>query len=198
MLSNSTCEPLSTTNAKLAKKSSRKRKAESINVPTESTSGDDGVPLSKRVKPTSPGADVHEYRRGIRCSPPECNACRINGQYRFNPVSENWQRQVCQTLGLQFIGANACDAGGSHVTLKHPMFKHIIRGDGNRLFRIFYYLITGSETQHFEVRCRIIQHLRAVGHVLLRDFSNWGIDQLGTWGTTVEMLVLAHMVGANV
>ena len=88
------------------------------------------------------------------------------------------------------------------VKLAHPTFKHKVCGDGNCLFRAFSYLITGTEDQHFEVRCCIVEHLRSVGHRLLGNFideatveeyiSNWSIGQIGAWDTTVEMVVLAH------
>ena len=58
------------------------------------------------------------------------------------------------------------------------------------------------------MRCCIVEHLRSVGHRLLRNFineatveeyiSNRRIDQTGAWGTDVEMIVLAHLVQANV
>ena len=77
---------------------------------------------------------------------------------------------MCQELGLQFICANECDAGGSQVKLAHPTFKHKVCGDGNCLFCAFSYLITSTEDQHFEVCCSIVEHLRSVGHRLLGNF----------------------------
>ena len=52
-------------NAKRIKTSTRKRIAESINVPSKSICGDEGVPALKRVQLVSPGADVRKYRGGI-------------------------------------------------------------------------------------------------------------------------------------
>ena len=123
-------------------------------------------------------------------------------------MSEEWQRRVCQELGLRFVCANACDVGGPDVKLRPPTFGHRILGDGNCLFRAFSYLITGAEDQHFELRCRIVERLTSVGHRLLVNYiseatlqqyiTNSRMDRQGTWGTIVEMFVLAYMVGVNV
>ena len=123
-------------------------------------------------------------------------------------MSEEWQRRVCQELGLRFVCANACDVGGPDVKLRPPTFGHRIIGDGNCLFRAFSYIITGAEDQHFELRCRIVERLTSVGHRLLVNYiseatlqqyiTNSRMDRQGTWGTIVEMFVLAYMVGVNV
>ena len=144
----------------------------------------------------------------IRCPTPPTNAPQVLDRYRFNPVSEEWKRRVCQELGLRFVCANACDVGGPDVKLRHPTFGHRILGDGNCLFRAFSYLITGAEDQHFELRCRIVERLTSVGHRLLVNYiseatlqqyiTNSRMDRQGTWGTIVEMFVLAYMVGVNV
>ena len=114
-------------------------------MPSKSICGDEGVPALKRVKLLSPGAHVRKYRGGIRCSPPRHNAPHIGDECRFYPIHEDWQRWVCQELGLQFICANECDAGGSQVKLAHLTFKFKVCGDGNCLFCAFSYLITGTE-----------------------------------------------------
>ena len=180
---------------------SRKRKAASQTV-------DKKLPLKKtcpdRTKSHKPKRNPEKL---ISCPTPN-NPLRIIDRFRFNPVSEEWQRRVCQELGLRFVCANACDEGGPNVKLKHPTFGHRIIGDGNCLFRAFSYIITGAEDQHFELRCRIVERLRSVGHRLLvvdiheptvqQYIANSRVDRQGAWGTWVEMMVLANMVGANV
>ena len=180
---------------------SRKRKAASQTV-------DKKLPLNKpcpdRTKSHRPKINPEKL---ISCPTPN-NPLRIIDRFRFNPVSEEWQRRVCQELGLRFVCANACDEGGPNVKLKHPTFGRRIIGDGNCLFRAFSYIITGAEDQHFELRCRIVERLRLVGHRLLvtdiheptvqQYITNSRVDRQGAWGTWVEMMVLANMVGANV
>ena len=180
---------------------SRKRKAASQTV-------DKKLPLKK---PCPDRTKSHRPKRNpeklISCPTPN-NPLRIIDRFRFNPVSEEWQRRVCQELALRFVCANACDEGGPNVKLKHPTFGHRIIGDGNCLFRAFSYIITGAEDQHFELRCRIVERLRSVGYRLLviaiheptvqQYIANSRVDRQGAWGTWFEMMVLANMVGANV
>ena len=123
-------------------------------------------------------------------------------------MSEEWQRRVCQELGLRFVCAHSCDVGGPNVQLRHPTFGRRIIGDGNCLFRAFSYIITGAEDQHFELRCRIVEHFRSVDYRLIETaitaptvheyIANSGVDRQGAWGGVAEMFVLASMVGANV
>ena len=115
-------------------------------------------------------------------------------------MSEEWQRRVCQELGLRFVCANACDEGGPNVQLRHPTFGHRIIGDGNCLFRAFSYIITGAEDQHFELRCRIVEHFKSVDYRLIETAITAPTVQeyIANSGVVAEMFVLASMVGANV
>ena len=36
-------------------------------------------------------------------------------------MSEEWQRRVCQELGLRFVCADACDEGGPNVRTAESM-----------------------------------------------------------------------------
>ena len=128
---------------------SRKRKAASQTcdkqLPSKKTCSDhDKARNSKTVK--------RNPAKLIRCPTHPDNRLKlpVNRQnvadrYRFNPVSEVWQRRVCQELGLQFVCPNPCDVGGPNVQLRHPTFGHRIIGDGNCLFRAFSYIITWEQ-----------------------------------------------------
>ena len=117
---------------------------------------------------------------------------------------------MCRALGLDFVCSNKCAPGGPDIGLKHPTFVHKITGDGNCLFRALSYIISGSETQHLKVRSLIVEHLKS-SHAYSRLHPNYipdtsveqyiertGMDRNGTWGGTVEFVVLAHLVGVNV
>ena len=92
-----------------------------------------------------------------------------------------------------------------------PTRVHRFDGDGNCLFYSLCYIITGSIREHLTLRSLIVQHLRT--HIgcwrLLPNFIDQDqsideyiertrIDQRGVWGSSVEMAVLAHMLGANI
>jgi len=74
--------------------------------------------------------------------------------YRYYPVDEEWQRQTCDLLGIQFVRPFWQQDGGSHVILTGPDSSCSLKsigGDGNCLFQALCYIISGSEDQHFEV-----------------------------------------------
>ena len=128
--------------------------------------------------------------------------------FRYHPVDEQWQRNACAIMGLQFRGPNRVHPGGPDVALKRPdarTIKHI-PGDGNCLFRSFSYIITGSEDQHVAVRAAILNHMvNNIAHFLLGfhivDYSSIqayirakDMDTVGAWGTEIEILALAHLL----
>ena len=80
--------------------------------------------------------------------------------FRFNPVDEEWQRNACHLMGLEFVSTSGWSEGGPDVTLTRPRTVKRIQGDGNCLFRCISYLVTGSEEQHGRVREVILDHLR--------------------------------------
>ena len=95
-------------------------------------------------------------------------------------------------------------------------------GDGNCLFRLLSYIITGSEDQHFALRTAIVQHMLLIPDMLIglgadrqrncldvmchsRRFESvehytrqTDMDLNGTWGTNVEMACFAHLIGSPV
>ena len=101
-------------------------------------------PKQKRVVVSSGTKRKLEPQSGDKQSPPEKKRCtsgsvdtrpEVQSRYRYNPVSVEWQRRVCQELGLRFVRANRCTAGGPDVRLKHPASVKTTTGDGNCLFR---------------------------------------------------------------
>ena len=86
--------------------------------------------------------------------------------FRFNPVNEEWQRNSCAIMGLQFVAASGLNTGGPEVTLTRPRTRHSIQGDGNCLFRTLSFIITGSEEQHTLVREAILHHMLQIAHFM--------------------------------
>ena len=81
--------------------------------------------------------------------------------YRYFPVDEEWQRQACRLLNLRFVQPFERESGGQDVIPTLPDTCHLrcIGGDGNCLFRALSFIITGSESQHFEIRSSIVAHM---------------------------------------
>ena len=87
---------------------------------------------------------------------------RVGPVYELNPtvtawavVGDDWQQRVYQRLGLKYCGTNGVTPGGPEVRLTSPAAFNIIRGDGNCMFRLFFFIITGSEEQHMLVQFNI-------------------------------------------
>ena len=94
--------------------------------------------------------------------------------YRYFPVDEEWQRQACRLLNLRFVQPFERESGGQDVILTLPDTCHLRRigGDGNCLFRALSFIITGSESQHFEIRSSIVAHMFNVPELL----TGYGAD----------------------
>ena len=145
---------------------------------------------------------------------------------RFFPVNEDWQRQACNILGLEFRGAfnHGHDRGGPDTILTRPDCRSLKRivGDGNCLFQFLCYIITGSEEQHFALHTAIVQHMLSILHMFV-GYGTDGqpncislfchphryesveeyvrqtrIDCDKVCGTNVEMACLAHILRAPV
>ncbi len=131
--------------------------------------------------------------------------------FRFYPSDEQWQRNACAIVGLQFHGNNKERPGGPNVALKRSDLRTVkrIRDDGNCLFRSFAYIIAGSEDQHKAVRAVILNHMVDIAHFLLgphitqyssvQDYIRaTDMDIAKTWSTDIEMLTLAHLLKSPV
>ena len=145
---------------------------------------------------------------------------------RFYPVNEEWQRQACNILGLEFLAPSnfASHRGGPDTILTRPDCRSLkkIIGDGNCLFRALCYIITGSEQQHFALRSAIVYHMLSfpqlfVGngpdgqsncitlyshprryHSVEQYILQTRMDHETVWGTNIEMACLAHMLHSPV
>ena len=187
----------------------------------KSTTSNKSMPMTykkvKSTKSTTRGAStkaekdcevVHVHRPTVsRTEWPE---------YRYYPIDEEWQRQTCRTLGLQFVQQFLRQNGGPDVILTKPDLRSIrkIGKDGNCLFRALCYIITGSEEEHLLLRSAIVAHMQSIPHLVsgigpdgLRNYlvaygyesveeylesTHMAVDR--TWGTDFEMCVLAHLL----
>ena len=138
--------------------------------------------------------------------------------YRYFPVDEEWQQHTCRLLNLRFVQPFERESGGPDVILTLPdtFCLKRIGGDGNCLFRAMSFIITGSESQHFEIRTTIIAHMLSIpglltgrgidGHNNYLSYYHGGYSSVenylcrtnmaneGAWGTDLEMSLLAHML----
>ena len=88
---------------------------------------------------------------------------------RWNPVTEDWQRNACAILGLKFVRYNGASPGGPTVSLgsaSRDKTKRII-GDGNCMFSSLSYIVTGCPRQHKEIRKIIVEYMPSIYHILI-------------------------------
>ena len=84
--------------------------------------------------------------------------------YNYNPVYQEWQLDMCSTLGLCFAGSKRVTPGGPYVPMRppDPCTIRCTTGDGNCLFQSFSYIVTGSEDQHQAVHLIIVCHMTTI------------------------------------
>ena len=88
-----------------------------------------------------------------------------------------------------------------------------MQGDGNCLFRALCYAITGPQREHFKLRTAVVAHLRSLsqsgadgylienympGETIEGHLTESNMDRNGSWGTDVEIIALAHLLGVNI
>ena len=98
---------------------------------------------SKRLKRSTSDADNTTPAKKTRTKGQQQTAERLVwSSLTFHSVDEHWQRLACSLLSIPFACSNYVHQGGAAVVLKHPQNTQNIRGDGNCLFRAFFYLNT--------------------------------------------------------
>ena len=176
-------------------------------------------------------SDSAAKKRKVTTSDNDCEVMAIHrsvvpqyewADYRYYPVDEEWQIRTCDLLGLQFVHPFQRQDGGPHVILTRPDLRTLksIAGDGNCMFRALSYIISGSETQHFDLRSAIIAHMLSIpdlvsgigpdgrrNYLVTYDEGYSSIEDYlvksrmadnGTWGGDFELCVLAHLLNTPV
>uniref|UniRef100_A0A1X7U1U8 OTU domain-containing protein n=1 Tax=Amphimedon queenslandica TaxID=400682 RepID=A0A1X7U1U8_AMPQE len=87
--------------------------------------------------------------------PPNPDIVRRQWDYVYYPGNEEFQRRLCEILNLKFVTAARILPGSPTTPLSNervPNSTLDVPGDGNCLFYALLYLITGSISQHYELR----------------------------------------------
>ena len=95
--------------------------------------------------------------------------CSVWADFRFYPVNSQWQRHLCQQLGLSYQRADRFGRGGPTCALTLPNLTTVrrIASDGNCVFRALLYVLTGSQGEHMTVRIVIVDYIISIAHLLL-------------------------------
>ncbi len=131
---------------------------------------------------------------------------QLDAPQAFFPVDEQWQRHHCAQLHLNFLCASyPHNVGGPNVPLTAPRASQTILGDGNCLFRCLSYILTGTQRQHMAVRRALLDYMGRIEAMLADNFllnydslddyvQTTNMHMSGTWGTEVEVMMLASLL----
>ena len=113
---------------------------------------------------------------------------------RYYPVNEEWQRQACNILGLEFIAISnyARDRGGPDTILTRPDFKNCYY-----LPHVIFPPLVGNGADGLPNCITLYSHPRRYNSVE-EYILQTRMDHETVWGTNIEMACLAHMLNSPV
>ena len=70
-------------------------------------------------------------------------------------------------LGIRFVCSTGFQSGSPDTVLTRPDLRSLrnVGADGNCYFHALSYIITGSETQHMEIREGILSYMLTIQHL---------------------------------
>uniref|UniRef100_A0A1X7V7X5 OTU domain-containing protein n=1 Tax=Amphimedon queenslandica TaxID=400682 RepID=A0A1X7V7X5_AMPQE len=175
---------------------------------------DDGEPCSKnaKVSTSNPKKDddvIFTYEE----PPNPDNVRRRQRDYVYYPANEV-QRRWCEILNLKFVAAARILPGSPTTPLSDervPNSTLDVPGDGNSLFYALSYLITGSISQHYELRRAIVSNmpnfeeelfnstLSATRYSSIYDYINKSkMYRNYVWATDTEIITLTALLGITI
>uniref|UniRef100_A0A1X7VTR4 OTU domain-containing protein n=1 Tax=Amphimedon queenslandica TaxID=400682 RepID=A0A1X7VTR4_AMPQE len=176
---------------------------------------DDGEPCTKnaKVSTNNPKKDddvIFTYEE----PPNPDNVRRRQRDYVYYPANEEVQRRWCEILNLKFVAAARILPGSPTTPLSDervPNSTLDVPGDGNCLFYALSYLITGSISQHYELRRAIVSNmpnfeeelfnstLSATRYSSIYDYINKSkMYRNYVWATDTEIITLTALLGITI
>ena len=124
----------------------------------------------------------------------------------YLPACDEWQKSLCQLLGLIFVRRNI-----THIlqpiefSISHQLAATVrIRGDGNSFFRALAFVITGSQDEHQELRAittTYMQHKAGILSCYLNAYETMNeylartdMHSSSVWATEVEIFAVSNML----
>ena len=120
--------------------------------------------------------------------------------FNFSPISEEWRKEICKKFGIPYIDTKesvSYNYGGTFHIEREPTERKKVIGDGNCLFGRVSHAVTGSQDHHNLLRQLTVEQMPKMGKTFRQfsdkdanDYLNQSkMDQVGTWGTEVELHV---------
>uniref|UniRef100_A0A1X7TVL8 DNA helicase Pif1-like 2B domain-containing protein n=1 Tax=Amphimedon queenslandica TaxID=400682 RepID=A0A1X7TVL8_AMPQE len=113
--------------------------------------------------------------------PPNPDNVRRQTDYVYFPANEEVQRRWCEILNLKFVTAARILPGSPKTPLSDervPNSTLDVPGDGNCLFYALSYLITGSISQHYELRRAIVSNMPNIEEELFNSINIYSYSLL--------------------
>ena len=142
------------------------------------------------------------------------NVRRRQRDYVYYPGNEEFQRMWCEILNLKFVAAARILPGSPTTPLSDervPNSTLDVPGDGNCLFYALSYLITGSISQHYELRKAILSNMPNFEEELfdstlsksryssIHDYINKSkMYRNYVWATETEIITLTAILGITI
>ena len=129
--------------------------------------------------------------------------------FNFSPISEEWRKQICKKFGIAYVDTKESvseNYGGTFHIEREPTKRIKVIGDGNCLFHTVSHAVTGSQDHRNLLRQLTVEQMPKMGKAFrqfsdkdAKDYLNQSkMDQVGTWGTEVELLTLASLLELSI
>ena len=139
------------------------------------------------------------------------NVRRRQRDYVYYPGNEEFQRRWCEILNLKFVAAARSSPTTPLSDERVPNSTLDVPGDGNCLFYALSYLITGSISQHYELRKAILSNmpnfeedlfdstLSKTRYSSIHDYINKSkMYRNYVWATETEIIILTAILGITI
>uniref|UniRef100_A0A1X7VSW1 OTU domain-containing protein n=2 Tax=Amphimedon queenslandica TaxID=400682 RepID=A0A1X7VSW1_AMPQE len=146
--------------------------------------------------------------------PPNPDIVSRQRDYVYYPGNKEFQRRWCEILNLKFVTAARILLGSPTTPLSDervPNSTLDVPGDGNCSFYALSYLITGSISQHYDLRKAIVSNMPNFEEELLNstlsatrcssiyDYINKSkMYRNSVWATETESITLSAILGTTI
>ena len=90
----------------------------------------------------------------------------------YSPITEQWQKEKCQQLGITFVEKleQQPTLTGSPLTKLIPRRTEKIEKDGNCFFRCISKLISGTKNHHIKLRAEVCRYMVTNGKPIIKQY----------------------------
>jgi hypothetical protein len=118
---------------------------------------------------------------------------KLTEGFRFIPLDRCSQAFMCKTINLPLICEHK--SAGFTKSLEQPSKLYSINGDGNCLFRSFFYIVTGGQMYYNIIRHKILQHMADIENLLVPHMNmslssyveHSNMINNGVWSSDIEI-----------